>query len=203
MKSKNIIFVAIILCMVIALFSGCSMDDEFVEMPSEKVNITVEYGEDKVEDETIKPTELVTKPTEPKVVEKETEPVTEPVTEKPTEKVVEKPTEKPTEPKKEEKKPKYVSLGEFKLSAYCSCMRCCNKTDGITATGTKATQGRTIAVDPKKIPYGTKVIINGNTYIAEDCGGAIKGNRIDIFFRDHQDALNFGIQYAEVVKIVE
>lgn len=79
-------------------------------------------------------------------------------------------------------------------TAYCPCLHCCGKTDGITATGTIATQGRTIAADPAVIPYGTAVIINGNTYIVEDCGGAIKGNRIDIFFDSHAEALEFGVQ---------
>lgn len=87
---------------------------------------------------------------------------------------------------------------EYVITAYCSCAKCCGKSDGITATGTKATEGRTIAVDPNKIPYGTKVVIDGQTYIAEDCGGAIKGNRIDLYFDSHQDALNFGRQTKEV-----
>jgi 3D (Asp-Asp-Asp) domain-containing protein len=82
----------------------------------------------------------------------------------------------------------------LKASAYCPCSLCCGKCDGITATGTKATAGRTVAVDPSVIPYGTEIIINGNTYIAEDCGGAIKGNKIDIYFATHQEALNFGRQ---------
>ena len=98
----------------------------------------------------------------------------------------------------EVEEPKEINLGKFKLTAYCSCKKCCGKTDGITSTGTKATQGRTIAVDTKVIPYGSKVIINGKEYIAEDCGGAIKNNRIDIFFNNHQDALKFGVQYANV-----
>ena len=82
----------------------------------------------------------------------------------------------------------------LQATAYCPCSECCGKCDGITATGTKAAAGRTIAVDPSVIPYGTEVIINGNTYIAEDCGGAIKGNKIDIYFATHQEALNFGRQ---------
>ena len=90
------------------------------------------------------------------------------------------------------------TTARFKLTAYCACAKCCGKTDGITASGTKATQGRTIAVDPRVIPYGTKVIINGNTYIAEDCGGAIKENRIDVYFDSHSEALKFGVQYADV-----
>ena len=89
-------------------------------------------------------------------------------------------------------------LGTFKLTAYCACEKCCGKSDGITATGTKATANRTIAVDKTIIPYGTIVIINGNEYVAEDTGGAIKGNIIDIFFDDHKEALNFGVQYADV-----
>lgn len=102
------------------------------------------------------------------------------------------------EPEPEPEEPTLRSLGTFKLTAYCACSRCCGKCDGITATGTKATAGRTIAVDPSKIPYGTEVIINGHTYIAEDCGGAIKQNKIDIFFNSHAEALKFGVQYAEV-----
>ena len=98
---------------------------------------------------------------------------------------------------------KFVSLGEFKVTGYCACMKCCNKTDSITATGTKATQGRTIAVDPNMIPYGTKVIFNGNGYISEDCGGAIKENRIDLYFDNHQEALEWGVQYHEIVIFVE
>ena len=86
----------------------------------------------------------------------------------------------------------------FCITAYCPCELCCGKSDGITATGTVATEGRTIAVDPSVIPYGTEVVINGHTYIAEDCGGAICGNRIDIFFDSHQAALNWGVQYLEV-----
>ena len=92
---------------------------------------------------------------------------------------------------------------EMILTAYCSCVECCDKSDGITATGTLAKQGRTIAVDPRYIPYGTEVIIDGVTYIAEDCGGAIKGDRIDVFFNNHQDALNFGVQNKMVkVKVI-
>ena len=91
------------------------------------------------------------------------------------------------------------SLGEFKLTAYCPCKECTGDGDGITASGTVATQGRTIAVDPSVIPYGTVLVINGHEYIAEDSGtGWIEGKEIDIFFDDHQEAREFGEQYAEV-----
>ena len=96
----------------------------------------------------------------------------------------------------------YKSLGEFVISHYCSCETCCNKSDGITASGTKAASGRTIAVDPEVIPYGTTVIIDGHAYVAEDCGGAIKGRRIDIFMGSHQEALEAGVKVAEVYEEV-
>ena len=82
-------------------------------------------------------------------------------------------------------------------TAYCSCEKCCGKSDGITATGTKATQGRTIAVDPDVIPYGTIVMFAGNRYIAEDCG-AFSGNKIDVYFENHNDALQFGRKTIEI-----
>lgn len=88
--------------------------------------------------------------------------------------------------------------GEYTITYYCACEECCGKSDGITATGTQATEGRTIAVDPEVIPYGTEVIIDGHTYIAEDCGGSIKGKRIDIYVDDHDRALQYGIHKAKI-----
>lgn len=85
-------------------------------------------------------------------------------------------------------------IGDFKITAYCPCVKCCGKSDGITATGTKATAGRTVAVDPSVIPYGTRLYIDGNIYTAEDCGGEIKGNKVDIFFNTHSEAQAFGVQ---------
>lgn len=94
-------------------------------------------------------------------------------------------------------------LGRYKLTAYCPCEKCCGTNTGKTATGTTATQGRTIGVNPKDIPYGTVVEIDGREYVAEDTGGAIGNNHIDIFFDNHADALDFGVQYADVYKVVE
>ena len=92
----------------------------------------------------------------------------------------------------------YQNLGEFKITYYCPCPKCCGKSDGITATGTIATEGRTVAVDPSIISYGSILVIDGKTYIAEDCGGAIKSNKIDIYVDDHQKALELGVDYFEV-----
>lgn len=91
---------------------------------------------------------------------------------------------------------------EMIITAYCNCEKCCGKTNGITASGTKAKQGRTVAVDPRYIPYGTEIIIDGQTYIAEDCGGAIKGDRLDIYFDSHSEAASFGKQ-TKIVRIME
>lgn len=87
----------------------------------------------------------------------------------------------------------------FKVTAYCPCKKCSDNWGRMTATGVLAVAGRTIAVDPTVIPYGTKVTINGNTYVAEDCGGAVKGNTIDIYFDSHQETVEFGVQYLEGV----
>lgn len=89
----------------------------------------------------------------------------------------------------------------YKVTAYCPCKQCCGKTDGITATGTKALAGRTIAVDPSVIPLGSKVNVGGKTYVAEDTGGAIKGRRIDMFFNSHKEAEQFGVQNLPVVVV--
>ena len=95
-----------------------------------------------------------------------------------------------------------VALGEFKVTAYCPCPSCCgNFADGLTYTETVATESRTIAVDPSVIPLGSVVEINGAEYIAEDIGGAIKNNRIDVFFNSHQDALEWGVQYHDIFLI--
>lgn len=95
---------------------------------------------------------------------------------------------------------KHEPFEEFEATAYCACPKCCGKwADGITASGTKATAKRTIAVDSKLIPLGSKVEIEGlGTYIAEDTGSAIKGKIIDIYFDTHEEALNFGRQKVNI-----
>lgn len=103
-----------------------------------------------------------------------------------------------------------TDLGDFTATHYCSCAKCCGTETGKTATGTQATAERTIAVDPEIIPLGSKVIINNDVsdlipkvYIAEDTGGAIKGNRIDIYCESHQEALELGVKKVKVYLIKE
>lgn len=103
-----------------------------------------------------------------------------------------------------------VSLGEFRITAYCPCEICCGNwaknrpvdEDGsvqvFTASGDLAVEGVTIAADTSVLPFGTEVIIDDVKYIVQDRGKAIKGNKIDVYFENHQDALEFGVQYKEV-----
>ena len=94
---------------------------------------------------------------------------------------------------------------EVVATAYCSCAQCCgvwaeNRENGIvyTASGAITQAGHTIAVDTSVIPFGSVVLIDGIQYVAEDTGGAIQGNRIDIYFDSHDEALQFGIQKLTV-----
>lgn len=91
-------------------------------------------------------------------------------------------------------------LGKFTLSWYSP--KELGKTSPSqlrTSTGTVPKEGRTIAVDPKVIPYGSIVYIQDYGYfIAEDCGGAIKSNRIDIFTASHSTAIQQGKKVSNV-----
>ena len=98
--------------------------------------------------------------------------------------------------------PNKKHLGEFQITAYCPCEKCCGPwADGIVYTGGYATENQTIAVDPDVIPLGSTVEINGQQYIAEDIGGAIQNKRIDVFFTSHDAALVYGIQNHDVYLI--
>lgn len=116
-----------------------------------------------------------------------------------TKPVIEEPKKENTTTNTRNNKTNNVSTNEntgnwikFTATGYCSCAKCCGKTTGTTASGTKATAGRTVAMS-SKYAFGTKVEIKGmGTYTVEDRGGAINGNKIDIYFASHQEALNFG-----------
>ena len=88
-------------------------------------------------------------------------------------------------------------LGIFRITYYCPCEECNGGYSG-TSTGAPLIQGRTIAVDPTVIPYGTKVIIGGHVFTAEDCGGAVKGKHIDIFVNEHAMGEALGVTNVHV-----
>jgi 3D (Asp-Asp-Asp) domain-containing protein len=103
----------------------------------------------------------------------------------------------------------YCVLDSVSVTYYCTCQRCCGKAPdhpayGITASGTRATPYRTVAVDPSVIPLGADVLVDYGDgaglrrYRAEDTGGAIKGNRIDLCVGSHAEALQLGRRTATV-----
>ena len=86
------------------------------------------------------------------------------------------------------------------VSAYTASVEECGKNDGITASGTIAAEGRTIAAD--HLPFGTQVEINGHIYTVEDRFGGGYENRIDIFMTDQDRAWEFGRRLM-IVRIME
>lgn len=102
----------------------------------------------------------------------------------------------------------YKSVIRVKATAYCPCKSCTGKDSSSpgynrTAMGTQAKRNpngySTIAVDPRIIPLGSKVYVEGyGLAIAEDTGGAIKGNKIDVYFPSHSEALQWGVKYKNV-----
>lgn len=92
-----------------------------------------------------------------------------------------------------------TALGNYKLTFYCPCELCNGVAGAKTASGTTPTEGRTIAVDSSVIPLGSRVYIEGyGVFIAEDTGGAIKDNKIDVFVSSHDRAYELGVQYANI-----
>lgn len=89
-------------------------------------------------------------------------------------------------------------LGVFKTTGYCPCNSCSEGWGRHTSTGAIASSGHTIAVDPNVIPYGSQVMIGDVIYTAEDRGGGVRGNHIDIFFDTHAETRQHGTQQQEV-----
>ncbi len=102
---------------------------------------------------------------------------------------------------------------KFTATAYCGCQKCCgewavkNRPNGkvIGAAGVELIEGVSIAADTSVLPKGTTVEIKSDTvagtFIVHDTGGALVGNKIDLYFCSHEDALNFGVQtvYLRVI----
>jgi 3D (Asp-Asp-Asp) domain-containing protein len=96
----------------------------------------------------------------------------------------------------------------MEVTAYCPCVKCCGpKAQGITASGKLITTngGKFVAADTSILPFGTKLMIPGyagnQAVEVADRGGAIKGNKLDLFFPTHEAALAWGRQMVEVTVI--
>ena len=103
---------------------------------------------------------------------------------------------------------------DFIATAYCPCEKCC----GVWATkrplddngnpivygasGIVLRQGVSVAADTSIYPMGTQLEIDGiGTYTVHDVGGGIKGNRLDVYFDNHEDALVFGRKTVRVREV--
>ena len=82
------------------------------------------------------------------------------------------------------------------VTAYTASFEECGKTDGITESGVKATEGRTIACD--FLEFGTQVVILGQTYVVEDRIGSGHPSKIDVYMESKEEALKFGHRELEV-----
>ena len=92
---------------------------------------------------------------------------------------------------------------EMRVTAYCPCPSCCGEySDGITANGYEIQPGDTFVAADRRYPFHTEMLIpgysNSQPVKVLDRGGAIKGNRLDVFFATHDEALQWGVQYLEV-----
>lgn len=95
----------------------------------------------------------------------------------------------------------YTDTATIRATAYTQTDEGC---DGITATGTNVRRG-VVAVDPRYIPYGTRMFIvtTSGSYVygiamAEDCGGDIKGDRMDLYFPTYEECREFGRRVCTV-----
>ena len=89
------------------------------------------------------------------------------------------------------------------VTHYDCCVACCGEDDGITASGVQATPGVTVAVDPDVIQLGSDVLVDYGDgeihyYRADDIGGSVKGNHIDLCVGSHEEALQMGRRTATV-----
>ena len=98
----------------------------------------------------------------------------------------------------------WIEVGQCTITHYCPCARCNGRAGQPTASGVMPERYRTAAVDPKVIPMGSRIYIEGYGYrIAEDTG--VRGNWVDVFTDSHQHALDLGLKKRTVwiVKEVE
>ena len=94
---------------------------------------------------------------------------------------------------------KVAYIGKYKITYYCACKQCCGKDNGITASGAKVQEGVTVAADTSKLPFGTRIYIKGIGWrTVQDRGGAIKGNRLDIYIPSHNSPKPYNVQSLDV-----
>ena len=91
----------------------------------------------------------------------------------------------------------------MRVTGYCACRRCCGKfADGITACGHKIRRGDAFVAADRRYSFGTEMIVagynDGKPIKVLDRGGAIRGNKLDLFFHSHKEAQKWGVQYIDV-----
>ncbi len=99
----------------------------------------------------------------------------------------------------------HVRVVRMMVTAYCPCTKCCGpNAHGVTASGKPVSynDGHFVAADTRFLPFGTQLLIpgynNGSPVPVIDRGGAIKGNRLDVFFPTHQEAREWGRRWVMV-----
>lgn len=91
-------------------------------------------------------------------------------------------------------------LGSFTTTAYCNCTKCSGGS-GKTYSGTIPKANHTISADISRYPIGTKLMIGDIIYTVEDIGTGVYGNRLDIYFDTHQQALDYGMKTVDVYAV--
>lgn len=91
----------------------------------------------------------------------------------------------------------------MRVTAYCPCSECCGQyADGMTACGHKIRPGDAFVAADKQYSFGAEMVVpgynNNQPVKVLDRGGAIKGDRLDVFFDSHQQALEWGVKYLDV-----
>jgi len=123
--------------------------------------------------------------------------------------ISQKPAEKPAitapveEPISTAEEPVVWQTIRMRVTAYCPCEKCCGPdSPGVTASGHKIQSGDVFVAADKRYPFGTKMIVPGynddQPVEVLDRGGAIKGDRIDVFFPTHEEALEWGVKNLDV-----
>ena len=99
--------------------------------------------------------------------------------------------------------PKEWRVVRMRVTAYCPCSQCCGEyADGVTANNHRIQDGDRFVAADRTYAFGTEMVIpgynNSQSVQVKDRGGAIQGDRLDVFFNTHQEALEWGVQYLDV-----